>query len=113
MSETYCGICLLLLAIRVNRKTVEDDLVSVLHLGWARRDDRSPHGKELHAVFDDFNLECGDAGHLDGTRGFAVAETEVDVTDRQVGALDVDGQVDARTSYKVASVDITTVLESH
>lgn len=92
---------------------MEDDLVSILHLGRARRDDRSPHVKELHAVLDHFNLERGDAGHLDGTRGFAVAETEVDVTDRQVGALDVDGQVDARTSDEVAGIDITTVLESH
>lgn len=89
---------------------MEDDLISVLHLGRARRDDRSPHVKELHAVLDDFNLG---AGHLDGVRGFAIAKTEVNVTDRQVGTLDVDGQVDARTSDEVAGVNINTVLVSY
>lgn len=103
---------LLAVAVDVDRDTLKDDLLLVLGVDGGWGEDGLLEAELLDTALDDRGLEGDDTGHLDGTaeRELSVSLGVVEVSDREVGALNVDGEVAAGTAREVLDVDVTTVL---
>ena len=65
-----------------------------------------------HAALDDLHMEIEVAGHLDGaTEGdLTIPLGEVDVTHRELGAFDIDGEVDPSALGEVLDVAVAAML---
>lgn len=103
-----------LLAVLVDGESLESEVPAGAELGLdgTGEEDGGFHAHLGHAVFDDGELECDDAGHLDGTAegDLAVSLGEVQVTDRELGSGNVDGEVDLGAAGEVFDVAVTAVF---
>ena len=83
-----------------------------MRLHGPRQEKRTLHRQILHAILHHRELERDDARHLDcPTKGnFSVALREVQVSDAELGAFDMDGQVHLAPSTQVLDVAVTAVL---
>ena len=77
-----------------------------------RLEDRVDHAVLGDAALDDVDVQVDEAGHFDGAaeRDFTVPLREVNVTHRQLGAVDVDWEVDSRTARQVLDVAVAAVF---
>ena len=66
----------------------------------------------LDSVFENAELDCNAAGHFDSAAegNFAVALGEVEVSNTELGAGDVDGEVDFAAAGEVLDVAVAAVL---
>lgn len=74
--------------------------------------DGALHVQLRDAALHDGELQRDAAGHLNGAaeRNLAVALAEVQIADAELGAGDVDGQVDARAARQVFDVAVAAVF---
>src|SRR5215207_5030008 len=95
---------------------LEDEVAGVPRLEAAQLEDRhvrgAIHGVLLHAALDQLDTEVYVSGHLYGPAegDLAVPLREVQVPHRELGAVDVHREVDARPDRKVFDVDVAAVL---
>ena len=85
-----------------------------LRLDRSRDIDRRLHSKLLHAALHNREIDRDNASHLNraAERDLAIALREVQVADRELGALDVDGQVDFAAAGQVLDVAVASVLRA-
>ena len=104
----------MLLAVLVHAEALEIDVPSraELRLDRPRDVDRRLHGKLLHAALHHGEVDRDDTRHLNraAERDLAVALLEVQVTDREFGTLDVDGEVDLAATGQVLDVAVASVF---
>src|SRR5215217_2564180 len=95
---------------------LEDEVAGVPRLEAAQLEDRhvrgAIHGVLLHAALDQLDTAVYVAGHLDGPAegDLAVPLREVQVPHRELGAVDVHWEVDARPDREVFDIDVTAML---
>src|SRR5829696_7567254 len=95
---------------------LEDQEAGVPGLEVAKLEDRHVRGAvqcvPLHAALDQLDAEVYVAGHLDGPAegDLTVPLREVQVPHRELGAVDVHREVDARPDREVFDVDVTAML---
>lgn len=105
-----------LLAMLVHTEALEVNVPSrtKLRLDRSRDVDRRLHGKLLHTALHDREVDRDDTSHLNGAaeRDLAIALREVQVADRELGARDVDGQVDFAAAGQVLDIAVASVFRA-
>src|SRR5215204_1849989 len=107
---------IVLAIVLADRDALEDEVAGVLGLEAAQLEHwhvrGAIHGILLHAALDQLDTEVYVSGHLYGPAegDLAVPLREVQVPHRELGAVDVHREVDARPDRKVFAVDVAAVL---
>src|SRR5215211_5407205 len=107
---------IVLAIVLADRDALEDEVAGVLGLEAAQLEHwhvrGAIHGVLLHAALDQLDTEVYVSGHLDGAAegDLAVPLREVQVPHRELGAVDVHREVDARPDREVFDVDVTAML---
>lgn len=108
------GIKEVLLALRVNRESLEIDMSSrsKIRLHRSRNVNRRFHGQLLDAILHHFEFYGNHTCHFYGAAkgDFAIALGEVEVAHAEFGAGDVDGEVDFRAAGEVFNVAVSAVF---
>src|SRR4051794_28948046 len=111
-----CEVHIVLAIVLAYRDALEDEVAGVPGLEAAQLENwhvrGAIHGVLLHAALDQLDTEVYVSGHLDGPAegDLAVPLREVQVPHRELGALDVHREVDARPDREVFDVDVTAML---
>lgn len=98
----------------INREPLKRQIPSraIMRLHRTREINRRFHPQILHPVLHNGEIDSDDAGHLDSAteRNLAVALREMEVAHAELGAFDVDGEIDFATSAEVLDVAISAVF---
>src|SRR5215213_9451921 len=116
LSVSDSEVHIVLAIVLADRDALEDEVAGVLGLEAAQLEHwhvrGAIHGVPLHAALDQLDTEVYVSGHLDGPAegDLAVTLREVQVPHRELGAVDVHREVDARPDREVFDVDVTAML---
>src|SRR5215203_1586223 len=116
LSVSDSEVHIVLAIVLANRDALEDKVAGVPGLEAAQLEHwhvrGAIHGVLLHAALDQLDTEVYVSGHLDGAAegDLAVPLREVQVPHRELGAVDVHREVDARPDREVFDVDVTAML---
>lgn len=108
------GIQVVLLSVLVHAETLEVDVSTraELRLNRTRDVDGALHSQLLHAALHNGELDGDFTRHLNRTaeRYLTITLGEVQVSDTELGALDVDREIDLRATRQVLDVAVASVL---
>src|SRR5579885_3037244 len=106
------GIHVMMLILLINGNAFEYQEVGITRFQGAGSKDGVGHLKAIDAIFDEFHLEIDETRHLNSaTEGnLAIPLREVQVPHRQVCALHVDREVDARATRQILDIAVATML---